>query len=63
MHVDLVLQRVREAWGVGRAGRRVKSNFDSAVGTLVSSGRIHRSSDRAFLDIPGRSVLQARTRS
>ncbi|WP_267242660.1 DUF3320 domain-containing protein [Streptomyces sp. PR69] len=60
VHVDLVLQRVRNAWGVGRAGSRIKANFDLAVTTLTSSGRIHRSRDGAFLDISGRSQLLPR---
>jgi hypothetical protein len=37
---DLVLRRVREAWGVGRAGSRIRDSFDEAVATLRERGRI-----------------------
>ena len=36
----LVLRRVREAWGVGRAGRRIRDAFDTAVRALTRSGAI-----------------------
>jgi hypothetical protein len=37
---EVVLRRVREAWGVGRAGSRIRSAFDEAVKTLRARGRI-----------------------
>jgi hypothetical protein len=36
----LVLRRAREAWGVGRAGRRIRDAFDTAVRALTRSGAI-----------------------
>lgn len=36
----LVLRRAREAWGVGRAGRRIRDTFDTAVRALARSGAI-----------------------
>jgi REase_MTES_1575/Protein of unknown function (DUF4011)/AAA domain/Protein of unknown function (DUF3320) len=36
----LVLRRVREAWGVGRAGRRIRDAFDTAVRALVRAGSV-----------------------
>ncbi|HET7050674.1 MAG TPA: DUF3320 domain-containing protein [Solirubrobacteraceae bacterium] len=36
----LVLRRAREAWGVGRAGRRIRDAFETAVRTLARNGRI-----------------------
>ena len=36
----LVLRRVREAWGVGRAGSRIRDAFDTAVRALVRKGSV-----------------------
>ena len=40
---EVVLRRVREAWGVGRAGARIRDAFDEAVTTLRRRGRIEES--------------------
>ncbi len=40
---EVVLRRVREAWGVGRAGARIRDSFDEAVKTLRGRGRIAES--------------------
>lgn len=40
---EVVLRRVREAWGVGRAGSRIRDSFDEAVKTLRGRGRIAES--------------------
>jgi len=37
---ELVLRRVREAWGVGRAGSRIRDSFEDAIRTLRARGRI-----------------------
>ena len=37
---ELVLRRVRESWGVGRAGARIREAFDEAIKTLRARGRI-----------------------
>jgi hypothetical protein len=37
---ELVLRRIREAWGVGRAGSRIRDAFDKAVRTLKSRGSL-----------------------
>ena len=37
---ELVLQRVREAWGVGRAGARIRDAFEEAIKKLRARGRI-----------------------
>jgi hypothetical protein len=31
VHIDLVYQRLREAWGIGRIGPRIKENIDHAI--------------------------------
>ncbi len=38
----LVLRRVREAWGVGRAGHRIREAFDRAIAALVRRGDIKK---------------------
>lgn len=37
---ELLLRRVREAWGVGRAGVRIRASYDKAVKTLRLRGRL-----------------------
>lgn len=37
---ELLLRRVREAWGVGRAGSRIRDAFDQAIKTLHTRGRL-----------------------
>jgi very-short-patch-repair endonuclease len=39
---ELLLRRVREAWGVGRAGYRIRDNFFSALEKLVQRGTVRR---------------------
>ena len=56
---EVVLRRVRQAWGVGRAGHRVRSAFDKAVARLISAGEIKRA-DRSFLDTPSRRDIAVR---
>lgn len=36
---EVVLRRIREAWGVGRAGRRIRENFERA---LSLTGSVHK---------------------
>ena len=38
----LALRRVREAWGVGRAGTRIRDAFDRAVAALVRRGDLQK---------------------
>ena len=61
---ELVLRRVREAWGVGRAGRRIRESFDAAVLGLVRQGVISRHKQGflstngtafEFVRVPGRA--------
>ena len=40
VHSELVLRRVREAWGAGRAGSRIRPNFDAALERLRREGRV-----------------------
>ncbi|MEU7473356.1 DUF3320 domain-containing protein [Streptomyces sp. NPDC044984] len=58
IHEDLLVQRAREAWGVGRAGSRIRDNVREVARALVHSGLA--SSDGAFFDSAGRDTLKAR---
>jgi hypothetical protein len=48
---ELALRRVREAWGMRRAGARIQGVFDQALRQLVSLSQIHRKS--GVLAVPG----------
>jgi hypothetical protein len=45
---ELVLRRVRESWGVGRAGHRIREAFNKAVAALGQRGDIKKV-ERRFL--------------
>lgn len=50
----LVLDRVRRAWGLRRAGGRVQDAFDQAVRQLTARGLVERAGDA--LRMPGREL-------
>ncbi|MFC7929838.1 DUF3320 domain-containing protein [Streptomyces cinereoruber] len=52
IHEDLMVQRAREAWGVGRAGARIRDNVRGVAEGLVRGGDLAKSGD--FYDVPGR---------
>lgn len=58
IHEELLVQRAREAWGVGRAGSRIRDNVREVVRGLVRSGKV--GVDGLFLDVAGRDELSAR---
>ncbi|MFJ3715950.1 DUF3320 domain-containing protein [Streptomyces sp. NPDC090057] len=58
VHEDLLVQRAREAWGVGRAGARIRDNVREVARALVRSGQA-READ-AFYDAAGRGEPKAR---
>ncbi|WP_048910293.1 DUF3320 domain-containing protein [Streptomyces sp. NRRL WC-3744] len=58
VHEDLLVQRAREAWGVGRAGSRIRDNVRGVALALVRAGRV--TADGPFYDTPGRGTLRAR---
>lgn len=45
---EVVLRRVREAWGVGRAGSRIREAFQRAIGNLTRRGELKKI-DKVFL--------------
>ncbi|MFF3733615.1 DUF3320 domain-containing protein [Streptomyces sp. NPDC002476] len=58
IHEDLLVQRAREAWGVGRAGNRIRDNVHAVAQQLVRSGSF--SSQGAFYEAAGRGSRKAR---
>ncbi len=52
VHEERVLRAVREAWGVGRAGHRIRSAFDTVLCELVHHRELERDSE-GFLRRPG----------
>lgn len=58
IHEDLLVQRAREVWGVGRAGSRIRENIHQVVRALAATGLVV--ADGEFLDGVGRSELRAR---
>lgn len=54
----LVLDRVRRAWGLRRAGGRVQEAFEQAVRQLVARALVERSGDA--LRLPGRELTVVR---
>ncbi|WP_455907752.1 DUF3320 domain-containing protein [Streptomyces mirabilis] len=58
IHEELLVQRVREAWGVARAGNRIRDNVREVVRSLISLRQVTVDGD--FLDVTGREELDAR---
>ncbi|MFC9277590.1 DUF3320 domain-containing protein [Streptomyces collinus] len=58
IHEDLLVQRAREAWGVQRAGARIRDNVREVARMLVRSGRAAEAD--AFYDTTGGRRPKAR---
>ncbi|MFJ8729504.1 DUF3320 domain-containing protein [Streptomyces bauhiniae] len=58
VHEDLLVQRAREAWGVGRAGSRIRDNVRAVADSLVRSRKI--ASDDGFYALADPGPLKAR---
>jgi len=55
VHVDLVYERVRDRYGLRRAGQVIQGRIDGAIGRAIASGQIERLPEEPeFLSIPGR---------
>lgn len=55
VHTNEVITRVRELWGVGRAGSRIKEKVRKAVNRLAERDRIEQ--DGEFLQMPGQEII------
>ncbi|MEU3958749.1 DUF3320 domain-containing protein [Streptomyces buecherae] len=58
IHEDLLVQRAREAWGVARAGSRIRDNVLGVLQALARSGAVRR--DGSFYDVAEWAPLKAR---
>ncbi|MFE1960584.1 DUF3320 domain-containing protein [Streptomyces sp. NPDC059479] len=58
VHEELLVQRAREAWGVGRAGVRIRDNVRAVASTLVRSGTVVAQGE--FFEIAKRDSRKAR---
>ncbi|MFG3195726.1 DUF3320 domain-containing protein [Streptomyces sp. NPDC048208] len=58
VHEELLVQRAREAWGVGRAGSRIRDNVREVADSLVRSGRL--ASDDGFYALADTGTPKAR---
>jgi hypothetical protein len=58
IHRNLLRDRVRQAWGTGRAGPRIKDNFDTALRNLHSQNEVALDGD--FVDRPDRVTSPVR---
>ncbi|MEO6387940.1 MAG: DUF3320 domain-containing protein, partial [Croceibacterium sp.] len=55
VHVDEVVNRMRDAWGLKRAGGRIQDSVELAIDVSVHTGRLAREGD--FLSIAGRAPI------
>lgn len=55
VHVEVVVGRIRDAWGLGRAGGRIRAAVEDAVALVVRSKRIRRSGE--FLLVAGAPIV------
>ncbi|MEJ1968691.1 MAG: DUF3320 domain-containing protein [Rhizomicrobium sp.] len=53
IHIDEIVQRVRILWGLGRAGARIRSTVERAVGIACRQGLLK---GEEFLAYPGREA-------
>jgi very-short-patch-repair endonuclease len=59
VHEDRLLRAVREAWGVGRAGHRIRTAFDEVVRELAHRGELERDVE-GFLRRPSEAFQAVR---
>ncbi|WP_223262616.1 DUF3320 domain-containing protein [Sphingobium sp. SCG-1] len=55
VHIDEVIDRIRDAWGLKRAGARIQSAIERAIGISAKMQRIVAEGE--FLDLPGREPV------
>ena len=55
VHIDVVHQRVRDAWNIGRVGVKIRENIEVAI----ALAEVIRNGD--FIDMPNRPLVSVRT--
>ena len=60
IHVDEVVARIRDAWGLKRVGARIQDAVEKAIALGVALGRLQQ--DERFLSVPG-TTSKVRDRS
>jgi very-short-patch-repair endonuclease len=55
VHLDVVVTRIRDAWGAGRAGNKIRGAIEDAAAMVVRARRIRN--DAGFLSVPGVAVV------
>lgn len=58
VHVEVALTRVREAWGAGRAGARIREAFETALRSLASSKALRIGGDFIYSATHWRVVIR-----
>lgn len=59
VHEEVLVLRAREAWGLGRSGKRIVDNTRHVLRDLVRQGVAERTG--SFMDVVGRELRWART--
>jgi hypothetical protein len=54
VHIDVILQRLRDAWDIGRVGSKIRANIEAAIRLA------HVVRDGDFVDVAGRPVASVR---
>ncbi|PQE01776.1 regulator [Mycobacterium sp. EPG1] len=57
VHIDIVFARLRDAWGLGRIGHRIRANIEEAI--RLSAPQVSWNDD--FIDVADRVVDRVRT--
>ena len=55
VHLDVVVTRIRDAWGVGRAGNKIRGAIEDAAALIVRSRRVRNNG--GFLSVPGEAIV------
>lgn len=59
IHQEILIRRIREAWGVGRAGSRIRETIDEILGYLLQAQKVRR--DKAgFVFLSSQKVRSVR---
>ena len=58
VHVETVIERLRTAFGLGRAGKRIRDHIGQAVDRAVADASVRYDDGNAFLQLPGGESLE-----